>query len=279
MNGSGGWVPIRVGLNDVNAYYDGTQVQIGHTQTGGKWIGSHGRRRARVRPRRRRPHPGRHLRRRHPGVRRRHLRRGRPSGSPTTRPTPRTTSSARRSTWSARARSATCTTRPRSATPTATRARSRAPRCTPPPARATTGSTCWPRAPTRPTASRPARPATARRVTGVGIQNAQQDHVQRDADEDVVVVVPEVPHLDAHRGEEPRRAAATSYNKVKAAWNAVSVPAQAADPTCGSTGTVTVTNPGNKSGTVGSADRVLHAVRLGRHRAVHLVGHRSSRRA
>ena len=39
MNGSGGWVPIRVGLNDVNAYYDGTQVQIGHTQTGGKWIG------------------------------------------------------------------------------------------------------------------------------------------------------------------------------------------------------------------------------------------------
>src|SRR4051794_18546441 len=40
MNGSGGWVPIRVGLNDVNAYYDGTQVQIGHTQTGSKWIGS-----------------------------------------------------------------------------------------------------------------------------------------------------------------------------------------------------------------------------------------------
>ena len=40
MNGSGGWVPIRVGLNDVNAFYDGTQVQIGHTQTGGKWIGS-----------------------------------------------------------------------------------------------------------------------------------------------------------------------------------------------------------------------------------------------
>lgn len=40
MNGSGGWVPTRVGLNDVNAYYDGTQVQIGHTQTGGKWISS-----------------------------------------------------------------------------------------------------------------------------------------------------------------------------------------------------------------------------------------------
>ena len=40
MNGSGGWVPIRVGLNDVNAYYDGTQVQIGHSQTGGRWISS-----------------------------------------------------------------------------------------------------------------------------------------------------------------------------------------------------------------------------------------------
>ena len=40
MNGSGGWVPIRVGLNDVNAYYDGTQVQIGHRQGTNEWIGS-----------------------------------------------------------------------------------------------------------------------------------------------------------------------------------------------------------------------------------------------
>ncbi|MBZ5736256.1 M4 family metallopeptidase [Nocardioides sp. TRM66260-LWL] len=40
MTGNGGWVPIRVGLNDVNAYYDGTQVQVGHTQSGGRWIGS-----------------------------------------------------------------------------------------------------------------------------------------------------------------------------------------------------------------------------------------------
>ncbi|MGI8523372.1 MAG: M4 family metallopeptidase [Nocardioides sp.] len=39
MDGSGGWVPIRVGLNDVNAYYDGTQVQVGHTQSTGEWIG------------------------------------------------------------------------------------------------------------------------------------------------------------------------------------------------------------------------------------------------
>jgi Zn-dependent metalloprotease len=38
MNGSGGWVPIKVGLDDINAYYDGTQVQIGHNQAG-QWIG------------------------------------------------------------------------------------------------------------------------------------------------------------------------------------------------------------------------------------------------
>ncbi len=38
-NGSGGWVPQRVGLNDVNAYYDGTQVQIGKSQSG-QWISS-----------------------------------------------------------------------------------------------------------------------------------------------------------------------------------------------------------------------------------------------
>ncbi|WP_112246985.1 M4 family metallopeptidase [Kribbella monticola] len=44
----------------------------------------------------------------------------------------------------------------------------------------------------------------------------------------------------------------TEFNTVKAAWDAVSVPAQAGDPTCSSTGGVTVTNPGNKTGTVGT---------------------------
>ena len=32
MDGTGGGWPIRVGLNDVNAYYDGTQVQVGHNR-------------------------------------------------------------------------------------------------------------------------------------------------------------------------------------------------------------------------------------------------------
>ena len=47
----------------------------------------------------------------------------------------------------------------------------------------------------------------------------------------------------------------TDFNKVKAAWDAVSVPAQSGDPTCtgGGGNTVTVTNPGNQTGTVGTA--------------------------
>ncbi|MGI8417073.1 MAG: M4 family metallopeptidase, partial [Nakamurella sp.] len=47
----------------------------------------------------------------------------------------------------------------------------------------------------------------------------------------------------------------SEFNTIKAAWNAVSVPAQSADPTCsgGGTGTVTVTNPGSQSSTVGTA--------------------------
>ncbi len=43
------------------------------------------------------------------------------------------------------------------------------------------------------------------------------------------------------------------FNKTKQAWDAVSVPAQSADPTCSASGGVTVGNPGNKSGTVGTA--------------------------
>jgi Zn-dependent metalloprotease len=39
FNGSGGGWPIRIGLNDLNAFYDGTQVQIGHNQQN-QWISS-----------------------------------------------------------------------------------------------------------------------------------------------------------------------------------------------------------------------------------------------
>jgi Zn-dependent metalloprotease len=39
MDGAGGAWPIRVGLNAVNAFYDGTQVQIGRNQAN-QWIGA-----------------------------------------------------------------------------------------------------------------------------------------------------------------------------------------------------------------------------------------------
>ncbi|MDQ2838814.1 MAG: M4 family metallopeptidase [Actinomycetota bacterium] len=47
----------------------------------------------------------------------------------------------------------------------------------------------------------------------------------------------------------------SKFNVVKAAWDAVSVPAQSGDPTCtsGTGNTVTVTNPGAKTGTIGTA--------------------------
>jgi Zn-dependent metalloprotease len=39
MDGNGGAWPIRVGLNQQNAFYDGSQVQIGHNASG-QWIGA-----------------------------------------------------------------------------------------------------------------------------------------------------------------------------------------------------------------------------------------------
>ena len=39
FDGNGGGWPIRVGLNDLNAFYDGNQVQIGHNQQN-QWISS-----------------------------------------------------------------------------------------------------------------------------------------------------------------------------------------------------------------------------------------------
>src|ERR1044071_1323917 len=39
MDGAGGAWPIRVGLADVNAFYDGTQIQVGHNNAN-QWIGA-----------------------------------------------------------------------------------------------------------------------------------------------------------------------------------------------------------------------------------------------
>jgi Zn-dependent metalloprotease len=45
----------------------------------------------------------------------------------------------------------------------------------------------------------------------------------------------------------------TQFNTVKAAWDAVSVPAQSGDPTCTGGTTLALVNPGNQTGTVGTA--------------------------
>jgi hypothetical protein len=44
----------------------------------------------------------------------------------------------------------------------------------------------------------------------------------------------------------------TAFNTVKAAWDAVSVPAQATDPTCTGPTVLTLANPGSRSGNVGT---------------------------
>ncbi len=169
IDGRGGGFPIRVGLNQANAYWNGSYTNFGHNQaytkqatsvdvaghenghaifttTPGGDSGGNGNEKGGMNE-----SAGDIF-----GALTEHYMNEPPTS------TRRTTWSARRSTWSAPARSATCTTRRRWATRTATRRRSRAPRCTRRLYRRTTGSTCWPRARTRPTATRAARPATAR---------------------------------------------------------------------------------------------------------------------
>ena len=202
MNGSGGWVPIRVGLNDVNAYYDGTQVQIGHNQGSNQWIGSIGRGRARVRPRRRRPDAGRHLAAAAPRSSWATPSARRPSTSPTTRPTPPdflvgeeinlVGQGPIRNMYNP---SAVGDPNCYSSSIPGTEVHA-----------AAGPGNHWFYLLSQGSnpAGGPASPTcNGSTVTGIGIQKAQQDHVQRDADEDDLVVVPEVPHLDADRGQEP----------------------------------------------------------------------------
>ena len=251
MNGSGGWVPIRVGLNDVNAYYDGTQVQIGHRQGTNEWIGSmdvvahefgHG-----VDDRT----PG--------GI----------SGGGTQEFVGDTFGAA----------TEYFANNPADApdflvgeeinlvgqgpirnmyNPSAVGD----PNCysssipsTEVHAAAGPGNHWFyllsqgsnP-------AGGPASPTcNGSSVTGIGIQKAQQ--IMYNA---MLLKTTSSSYLKyrtwtltAAKNLFP--GSCTEFNTVKAAWDAVSVPAQAADPTCSATGGVTVTNPGSKSGTVGTA--------------------------
>lgn len=253
MNGSGGWVPIRVGLADVNAYYDGTQVQVGHTQTGSKWIGSidvvahefgHG-----VDDKT----PG--------GI----------SGNGTQEFVADTFGAATE--WYANnavdtpdftvgeqinlvgngpirymynpslAGDANCYT---SSTPTDEVHSAAGP------------GNHWyylMAEGTSPSNGQPTSPTcNSTSITGIGVQKAQQ--VMYNA---MLMKTSSSSYLKyrtwtltAAKNLFP--GSCTEFNAVKAAWNAVSVPAQSADPTCTTgTGTVSVTNPGSKTGTVGTA--------------------------
>jgi Zn-dependent metalloprotease len=107
-----------------------------------------------------------------------------------------------------------------------------------------------------PTNGQPASPTcNSSSVTGVGIQKAEQimynAMLMKTSSSSYLKyrtwTLTAAKNLDATCG---------LYNATKAAWNAVSVPAQTGDPTCtggGGTNTVTVNNPGNRSGTVGTA--------------------------
>ncbi len=241
FDGNGGGWPVRVGLNDQNAYYDGSQVQIGKKhqrpvdQLASTSLG------ARARPRHRRPHPGRHLRPRHPGVR-------------------RATSSARSPRWFANEPSRgdppdflvgetvnlvgsgpirnmynpsalgdqNCYA---SSVPNGRGARGRRPR-------QPLVLPAAPRAPTRPTASRPAPTCNSSTVTGLGVQNAIKIFYNAMLLKTSSSVVPEVPHLDADRGQEPvpgqlRR---VQHGQGGVGRDAACRP-QSADPTCSATGT------------------------------------------
>ncbi|MFT4263957.1 MAG: M4 family metallopeptidase [Nocardioides sp.] len=110
---------------------------------------------------------------------------------------------------------------------------------------------------TSPTDGQPASPTcNSSSITGIGIQKAEQ--IMYNA---MLLKTSSSSYLKyrtwtltAAKSLFP--SSCTEFNAVKAAWDAVSVPAQSADPTCtagGGTTTVTVANPGSKTGTVGTA--------------------------
>ncbi len=70
------------------------------------------------------------------------------------------------------------------------------------------------------------------RTPGGISKGRHEDHVQRDAAEDLQLLVREVPGADAAGGQEPDPGSCTQFNAVKAARNTVSLPAQSGEPTC-----------------------------------------------
>ena len=251
MNGSGGWVPIRVGLNDVNAYYDGTQVQIGHRQGTNEWIGSldvvahefgHG-----VDDKT----PG--------GI----------SGAGTQEFVGDTFGASTEFFANNPADAPDFTVGEEinlvgqgpirnmynpSAVGDPNCYSSSIPNTEVHAAAGPGNHWYYLVAQGSNPAGGPASPTcNGSSVTGIGIQKAQQ--IMYNA---MLLKTTSSSYLKyrtwtltAAKNLFP--GSCTEFNTVKAAWDAVSVPAQAADPTCTATGGVTVTNPGTKSGTVGTA--------------------------
>ena len=253
MNGSGGWVPTRVGLNDLNAYYDGSQVQIGHNQAN-QWISSldvvaheygHGIDDTT---------PG--------GI----------SGSGTQEFVADTFGAA----TEAYANESSPNDVPDylvgeevnlvGSGPIRNMYNPSAlgdPNCysasipgTEVHAAAGPGNHWYYLAAegSNPGGGKPSSPTcNSSTVTGIGIQNVQK--IMYNA---MLMKTTSSSYLKyrtwtltAAKNLFPSSCA--NFNVIKAAWDAVSVPAQAADPTCTGTGGMTVNNPGNKSGTVGTA--------------------------
>ena len=208
MNGSGGWVPIRVGLNDINAYYDGTQVQIGKNQAG-QWISALDVVGPRVRPRRRRPAP--------------------PAASPAAAPRSSSATSSATLTEYYDNQSASYDGPDWTVGEEVNLVGQGPIRDMANPA-AVGDPVCYTSAIPTTEVHAAAGPGnhwfyllsqggTSRcdgtSVTGIGDPERRQDHVQRDADEDLVVVLPQVPHLDAAGGQEPGQHAAPSSTRSR----------------------------------------------------------------
>ncbi|HTZ42260.1 MAG TPA: M4 family metallopeptidase, partial [Jatrophihabitans sp.] len=109
---------------------------------------------------------------------------------------------------------------------------------------------------TSPTDGQPASPTcNSSTITGIGIQNAGKIfyNAMLSKTTSMSYLKYRTATLTAAKNLFPGDC--TNFNVVKAAWDAVSVPVQSGDPTCTSGGgnVVTVTNPGSQTGTVGTA--------------------------
>ncbi len=109
---------------------------------------------------------------------------------------------------------------------------------------------------TSPTDGQPASPTcNSTSLSGIGIQTAGKIfyNAMLSKTTSMTYVKYRTATLNAAKSLFP--GSCTNFNAVKAAWNAVSVPAQSVDPTCtsGTGNTVTVTNPGAKTSTLGTA--------------------------